>query len=259
MNAPDYLVESVPNEVHPARDGRAAAQNPWLAPVFPLLLSAGAGGLCYWAAGAATLGLFLGGLFLAVLLAGPIIAAERTWLGRALAAAGVVHGIAGVWLYAAIQSELDLGLWAACYLTLDAVVFAAGGVAVMLRRLGFGGIGAGAIVTVLGIAWMLWPVWLSPALRGTRGERAVAWLVPEHPIFAANGVLRTALGYWAEQGIAYHYTSLSDDVAYAVPDSVLACVLIHGVVGMAGIGVGLVPRGRRGRNSKSEARSTKQI
>jgi hypothetical protein len=160
-----------------------------------------------------------------------------------------VHGIAGVWLYAATKSELDLGLWAACYLTLDALVFAAGGVAVMLRRMGFGSVGAGAMVTVLGIAWMLWPVWLSPALRGANGEQIVAWFVPAHPVFAANGVLRTSLGYWAEQGIAYHYTSLSDDVAYAVPDSVLACVLVHIGVGAVGVGVGLVPSRRR-RNSK---------
>jgi hypothetical protein len=255
MNAPDYLVESVPNELHPALD-RRAIQNPWLAPIFPLLLSLAAGALCYWAADGATLGLFLGGLFLAMILAGPIIAAERTWLGRALAAAGVIHGIAGVWLYAALQSELDLGLWAACYLVLDALVLAAGGVAVMLRRLGAGAIGAGAIVTVLGTAWMLWPIWLSPALHGATGEQIVAWLVPAHPIFAANGVLRTTLGYWAEQGIAYHYTSLSDDVTYAVPDSVLACVLAHGAVGVVGAGVGLVPR--RKRNPKSEARNTKQ-
>lgn len=242
MNAPDYLVESVPNELHPALAARDChQQNPWLAPIVPLLLSLAAGWACYRAAGA-TPGLFLGGLLIAALMAGPFVAAERTWLGRALAAAGVVHGVAGVWLYVALQADMDLGLWAACYLTLDALVLALGGLAVMLRRAGAGPIGAGAIVTVLGVAWMLWPIWLSPALHGPSGERTVAWLVPAHPLFAANGVLRPTMGYWAEQGIAYHYTSLSDDIAYAVPENVLACVLLHAAIGAVGVGVGIIPR-----------------
>jgi hypothetical protein len=196
--------------------------------------------------------LFLGGLLLAAVLAGPFVAAEHTWLGRALAAAGVVHGIAGVWLYVALESEMDLGLWAACYLVLDALVLAVGGLAILLRRAGAGPIGAGALVTVLAAAWMTWPVWLSPALRGARGEHLVSWLVPEHPVFAANGVLRPVMGYWAEQGIVYHYTSLSDDVAYAVPEGVLLCVVVHGAIGAAGVGVGLIPRRRRKNNVKRE-------
>src|SRR5436305_1613061 len=81
MNAPDFLVESIPNELHPAQAARP--QNPWLALVFPLLLAAGAGAACHWAAGGATLGLFLGGLLFASMLTGPLVAAERTWLGRA--------------------------------------------------------------------------------------------------------------------------------------------------------------------------------
>jgi hypothetical protein len=234
MNAPDFLVESIPNELHPGQAG--CAQNPWLALVFPVLLPVGAGAACYWAAGA-TLGLFLGGLLMAAILTGPLVAAERTWLGRALAWATVVHGIAGVWLYAAIRTELDLGLWAACYLTLNALVLAIGGVAALLRGLRIGPTGSGAIATVLALAWMLWPVWLSPALRGARGERMVAWLVPAHPIFAANAVLRPALGYWAEQGIVYHYTSLSDDVNYPLPDGVLWCVLVHAGIGAMCVGV----------------------
>jgi hypothetical protein len=239
MNAPDYLVETIPHVVHPIGP---TAPNPWLAPILPLLLSVAAGVLCYRAAGL-TLGLFLGGLIAVVLLAGPLLAAEDTWLGRALVAAGVIHGIASVWLYAAIKLDMDIGLWAACYLALCAMVVAAGGLTAMLRRIGVGHIGAGAIVTVLGLAWMLWPVWLSPALHGPRGERIVAWLVPAHPLFAVNGVLLRTLGYWTDQaGIAYHYTSLSDDLAYAVPESVLMCVLLHGCVGTLGGMLALIKR-----------------
>src|SRR5260370_14721253 len=109
MNAPDYLVESTPIVIHGPPQPRA--QNPWLAPIFPLILSALATLLCYRAVGH-SLGLFLGGLVIAALLTGPLVVAEETWLGRALAAFGIVHGIAGVWLYAAIVAEQDLGLWA---------------------------------------------------------------------------------------------------------------------------------------------------
>jgi len=67
-----------------------------------------------------------------------------------LAAAGVVHGIAAIWLMAAIETEMDLGLWAACYLVLDAFVLALAGIVVGLRRLHVGRIAAG-----------LWPLRLA--------------------------------------------------------------------------------------------------
>ena len=94
---------------------------------------------------------------------------------------------------------------------------------------------SGAVVTVLAVAWLTWPIWLSPALHGRAGEQMVNLLVPANPVFAVNGVLRERLGYWAEQSLAYRFTSLSDDVSYGVPESVLACVLLHG-----GIGAGCV-------------------
>lgn len=228
MNAPDFMVESIPNVLH--GQGMNRGPNPWLAVVFPLILSGIAGVFCYLAAGV-SLGLFLGGLLLAALITGPLVAAETTWHGRALAVAGIIHGIAGVWLYATIKADLDLGLWAASYLTLITLVFAIAGLTAFARRLGLGRIGAGAIVTLLAIAWLTWPIWLSPALHGRPGEKAVAWLVAAHPIFALNGVLRERFGYWAEQGIAYNLTNLSDDIAYSVPDNVLKCVLLN--VGIA--------------------------
>src|SRR5205085_5515097 len=61
---------------------------------------------------------------------------------------------------------------------------------------------------------------------------ALPIFVPAHPVFATNGVLRERLGYWAEQGIAYHLTNLNDDISYTIPDNVLACVLVHAAVGI---------------------------
>jgi hypothetical protein len=233
MNASDFLVESVPNVLHGSAGPRD--QNPWLAPILPLVLSIAAGVLCYLSAGA-TLGLFLGGFLLAALMTGPLVAGERTWLGRGLCVFGVIHGIAGLWLYAAIRIDLDLGLWAPCYLTLATLVLAIAGVTVLFGRIG--DTGAAAIATILAIAWLTWPLWLSPVLHGHRGERIAGWLIPAHPIFAANSVLRTRLGYWAEQGMAYHWTSLQDDVAYALPENVFKCLALH--AGIAAICVAFV-------------------
>ena len=242
MNAPDFLVESIPNGVHGLPD--APLPRLGLAFIFPAIISAGVGWLCYMAAGV-SLGLFLGALILIGLIAGPLMAAEETWLGRALAAVGIIHGVVGVWLYATIRGELDLGLWAASYLVLATMVLAIGGLTALLQSWRIGRIGSGAIVTGLMLAWLTWPLWLSPALHGPRGDRIVAWLVPAHPIFAVNGVLRERLGYWAEHGIAYNLTSLGDDIAYSVPDNVLKCMLAQLGVAVACAGLAMVRRRRR--------------
>jgi hypothetical protein len=225
---PDFLVESIPNPLHGSRPVRRWV---WLAIVTPLLISAGAAYICYAAAGT-SLGLFLGGLVWAGVLSGPFIAAEETWLGRGLAALGIIGGIGAVWLIAAMKGNLPIGLWAAACAAMAAMVIAIGGLVTLLRRLRCDATVAGAIVTVLTLAWLLWPIWLSAGLRGERGERIVSVLVPANPVFAVNAVLRERLGYWAEQAIAYHYTSLSDDVSYGLPHSVWPCVALHGGIGL---------------------------
>ena len=225
MNDPDYIIESIPNDLHAVKP--QAAQNPWLAPIFPLILSTLIGLLCHRAAGP-TLGLFLGGLLLIAVITGPIIAAEQTWLGRLLAMAGIVHGIAGVWFYAVIRADLDPALWAASYLTLASLVIAIGAFTALLRStFRPGPTGGGAIATPLATAWLTWPIWLSPALHGANGGRIASWLVPAHPVFAINSVLGPKLGYWAEQGVAYNLTNLGDDIGYSLPNGILWCILLH--------------------------------
>jgi hypothetical protein len=231
---PDYFIESIPNEFHGTRERprRRWAWRVWLAPVAPLILGAAGAGVCY-AAGGTSLGLFLGGLFWAAVLSGPLVAGEDSWLGKVLAGLGLACGIAAVWLYGATKIDLPLGALLASCAALAAMVFALGGLAALLRRLRRGGVGAGAIVTVLALAWLLWPIWLSAALYGPRGERVAAVVVPAHPVFAVNAVLRERLGYWVEQATAYHYTSLSDDVSYSLPDGVGPCVVLHAGIGVA--------------------------
>ena len=235
MNAPDFLVESIPNRVHGAK--LRAAQNPWLAGIFPFILSITVGVLCHRAAGV-SLGLFLGGLLFAGLLTGPIVAAESTWLGRTLAMAGMIHGLVAVWFYAGVQAELDFSFWAASYLVLASLVIAIGGLTTLLTSaLRLGPVGSGAIVSFLSTAWLLWPIWLSPALHGQSGVRIARWLVPAHPIFALNSVLGPKLGYWAEQAIAYNLTNLGDDIGYSLPSGILWCLLLHLGFGVACIGI----------------------
>ena len=70
----------------------------------------------------------------------------------------------------------------------------------------------------------------------------VSVLVPAHPVFAINTILRERLGYWVEQAIAYHYTNLSDDVAYNLPHNVWPSVGLHVAIGLACVGLSrLIP------------------
>jgi hypothetical protein len=230
----DFLVESIPNPLHGVGP---KMQKHWPALVVPLILSLAAGMLCNQAAGP-TLGLFLGGIFAAALLIGPLVAAESTWLGRLLVVLAVAHGIAAVWFYVALNNHLGFGACFSCYLVLVALCLAFGAVSWMLRRFGIGISGTAAVITVIAIAWLLWPIWLSPILAGPHGDTIVKLLIPIHPIIAANAALREQLGYWAEQAIAYHYTSLSDDVNYSLPTNVFACVAFHLI--LAGICVGVI-------------------
>ncbi len=248
MNAPDFLVESIPNIVHGSPQTRA--QNPWLAPIVPLLLSAAAMAICYRAVGA-TLGLFLGGLFVSALITAPLVAAEDTWLARVLAACGVIHGITVIWLVSALRADLGLGVWAACYLVQSALVLAITGCVALLRAMRFGRIAAGAVATTLSLAWLTWPIWLSPILHGVRGVTLAAWLVPAHPVFAINAPLRATMGNWSEQAMAYRLTSLTDDIAYAAPQEITRSVLVHAMIGSVLIAAGMLI----GRRSKSSRRS----
>ncbi len=236
MNSIDFTVEAIPNEVHPAGWEVERGQNAWLAFFWPAMISVAGGALCYWAAGV-TLGLFLGGLMVVALITSPLLAGEDTWLGRGLAWGGAVHGVAAIWLVASVRVELDLGIWAACYLVLATMAAAIAAITVLMRSLRFGRVLSGAIVTVAAVAWLTWPIWLAPVMHGQRGIRMAAWLIPANPAFAVNGVVRESMGVWTEQAIAYHLTSLNDEVPYALPERVVACLLLHAAIGGAGIGL----------------------
>ncbi len=101
------------------------------------------------------------------------------------------------------------------------------------RRRGFT---RAAILTLAAIGWLLWPIWLAPQLV-TWQATVPAWMTKLHPIFAINAVAMER-GIWTEMPVPYRLTPLGQDLAYALPDSPWPAVVAHGLIGLAGVGVG---------------------
>jgi hypothetical protein len=197
----------------------------------PLLLSLVAGLFCYVAVGA-TMGLFFGGVVIVALLAPPLALAHRDRMRQVVAVSSVVDGVAIVWLVAVADPSVSLVDWVRAYLLLGAWGAAVWGVAELLRRAGAPSVGASAITVVLALAWLAWPVWLSPWIAGRDG--LVAWLVWPHPLFGLDGALRHLGPPWTERHLMYtRLTVLNQDVSYALPRGVLVATLLHAGVALA--------------------------
>lgn len=188
----------------------------------PAALSLAASAACYWAAGP-TLGVFVGGFFVATFLAPVAALAER----RPTVIAAVVAPIMGVWLAAALESGDPVRQWVQVSIVLAAYALAAGGTASVLGRCGLPKTMAAATAISIGLAWLSWPVWLSPHLARGPG---VDFLIKVHPPLVANGVLIQE-PVWTERSIAYHLTELDQDVPMQLPGGIGACVAVHGVLG----------------------------
>jgi hypothetical protein len=101
---------------------------------------------------------------------------------------------------------------------------------------------AAAVAIILGLAWLSWPVWLSPALARGGMDGVIRALVAVHPPLVANGIL-TAEAAWTERSVAYHLTNLNQDVPIAMPSNGLVCAAVHGVLGLVLWVVALARRG----------------
>jgi hypothetical protein len=216
-----------------------------------LALSVAAMVVCHVVLGA-SLGLFFAGVFLCGLLVPPLAVAERG-LARPLAAAGsVVAGVAGVWLYVILRPHPEgepyprLEQWPPCVMAAGAFAFALAGLAVLLRFARVTPAVASFVALLVGLAWLTWPVWMSPWIAGR--DELVAVLVRPHPLLAVNGVLVGEAGMWHQRPLAYHMTTLDQDVPYVLPTTVWPAVLLHAVLAAVCLGaVGLVPLARRRR------------
>lgn len=209
-----------------ARPRRGRGLLPAILPA--LLLAIATTALCRVAVGV-SLGLFFGGVALATILAPPLTAGEQSLRARALVPAAVSLGVALAWL-TALGDLLRLHQWLACAAVLIACACALSGPCALLIAARCNPSIASALMTVLGLLWLTWPVWLSAALLSPAGESLVAWLVPAHPLFAINGVL-SHFDSWDRYPLAYRrLTVLNQDVFYAMPTTIIWAVLVHAIV-----------------------------
>jgi hypothetical protein len=86
---------------------------------------------------------------------------------------------------------------------------------------------AAAVVVLVALGWLGWPIWLSPWLAGE--DALVAWLAPAHPLLALDAVHGGAEAPWVQRRLMYNRLSvLNQDVVYAPPHGILASIFAHG-------------------------------
>jgi hypothetical protein len=202
----------------------------------PLLLSSVSAIACYLSAGA-SLGTFLGGVIMVTLLVPPLVAAVEDWRTVLVVMGAILLPIWGVWLGVTVNSQVYVREWLGCCAVLAAYATALTGLAVGLRLTRLPAVPCAAIVTVLGLAWLTWPIYMSRSWEGTSSADVVSFFAKLHPGLVINGQVFRALGLWTEQSIAYRLTDLSQDVPYSLPQWILACALFHGFVGAGLIAV----------------------
>jgi hypothetical protein len=159
-----------------------------------------------YVASGATLGLLIGSVTLATLIAPPL-AVSQFALQRTLIAVAVTVANLLVWMFVLpFMDSLQCG-----------VVLLAFTLALLSLR-------SASIAMIIAIAWLALPFWMQSA-------RTLATLAPFHPIFAMNGACKS-LGIWTQQPILYRLTTLGQDVPYELPASIWRCVLAHGIIAL---------------------------
>jgi hypothetical protein len=195
-----------------------------------LIASSASTGLCLALCGA-SLQLFLAGFFFASLILPPMVLTHTSIKHRLLLAACVVDGIGVVWLFSIASPQIAFIQWLKCYVVLICYATCLAGFVMLLVRLRIAPIFASAITTILALAWLTWPVRLSPHLTGASAETTVKYLTWIHPLFAVNRVLAN-LGAWSHFPIAYRYlTTLGQDVPYTLPTSIWPATILHLAIG----------------------------
>jgi hypothetical protein len=143
-----------------------------------------------------------------------------------------VDGVALVWLFAVSDPAVSLLDWVRAYLLLVAWGLALWGVANLLSRATRPPVVASALTVFLALAWLAWPVWLSPWIAGR--DTLVAWPVAAHPLLSLDGALRHLGPAWTERHLMYtRLTVLNQDVFYALPAGVARATLLHAALGLA--------------------------
>jgi hypothetical protein len=184
---------------------------------------------CAWAAGR-TLGLFLGPPALFGILLPQTVSvlgrASQRWMVWLLACLAP----AIIWFFAlpgmpgtnARQVAFSLIILSSFNLLLIALTDA-------LLWSGIRPTAAAALVTLISLAWLSWPIWLSGHLAGRAGASIANDLVWAHPLFAMNATLHP-FDSWDHYPFMYStLTTLNQDVPYRIPQSIWPAVLIHAI------------------------------
>jgi hypothetical protein len=171
---------------------------------------------------------------MASLLVPPLCLLRRGLFHSMMITASVCDGLALVWLIALFNSPVTLIQLLLCYMLLAAWCVGLWGLTYAVARMGLSlEIIASAIVVGIALLWLTSPIWL-PASTGM----SINSLLSVHPLFALNGVLKD-LGIWTQHPLAYRYLfTLGQDVPYTLPASVWPCVVVHGAIGLVGLGIG---------------------
>lgn len=201
---------------------------------FDFLFALGCTLLCRAATGA-TLGFLFAPVFLATIFTPALVLAHRKTLLHIAAWFAISIGVSVGWLaFDGLRSAETFR----CIFVLTAYLLALAGLASLLTQLRITGTLASAIVTILALLWLTWPVWLSRALLSPHGDTLVAWLSPAHPLLAINGVVRARFDSWDRYQMAYQQlTVLNQDLLYSLPRNVMACACLHAAVGIVSFAV----------------------
>jgi hypothetical protein len=173
----------------------------------------------------------LGGVFAvicAVALLMPIFAATKEF--TVVPILGVYAGAANASLLFLVRGTLDVSQGLPLLILLGAFTFALAGVTRVLIAARVSPTLAGGVVITLALAWLSWPVWVSPWVTDAHANL----VAPFHPLMAINGAVPQH-GLWQQSRLMYQLTSLGQDVSVGPPDSVMPSAVFHGLVAAGGL------------------------
>jgi hypothetical protein len=176
-----------------------------------------------------SLGPAIAGFFAVTLVLPPLTAGRAALAERLMILAAAVAPVAIAWLHLIGPAAATVFQWLGLSILLAAYAAALVGIVYLLERLKIPPLLASALTVLLALAWLTWPVWLSPYLSQHGSAQLAGALVRLHPPLVANGLL-TFTPPWTEQGIAYRLTVLNQDISISLPASPLAAIGFHAVL-----------------------------
>jgi hypothetical protein len=222
-------ISPISDSQNPGVGGRDSLS--FIQPIAACILGSLTGAVSAAAAGR-TLGLIFGGLFAAGLLSPVITAGIRTIRLRLITILALTAPIAAIWLCLVGPAMATPCQWTEITFLLISFAFAAAGMTALGECFRLNPLLSAALAATASVAWLTWPIWLSPAIEPLGLNRAIDFLVLIHPPLVANGVL-TFTPPWTEQSIAYRLTLLNQDVPIRLPATALPAIFTHLLVATA--------------------------